>query len=225
MAGRLYLIPTPLGNLGDMTYRAVEVLKKVDVILAEDTRNSAKLLQHYDITTPMHAHHAHNEHTTSEKIVNDIAQGKTFGLITDAGTPGISDPGFFLLRACVENKLDVEVLPGATAFVPALILSALPNHEFIFVGFLPVKKGRQTQLKKLAEEERTMVFYESPHKIGKTLKDLVQYFGADRKASLSRELTKKFEETLRYSLSELLEITKERNLKGEMVLVVEGKPS
>lgn len=223
MAGRLYLIPTPIGNLGDMTYRAVEVLKNVDVILAEDTRNSGKLLQHYGISTPMHAHHAHNEHTTTDKIVKEIAEGKSFGLITDAGTPGISDPGFFLLRACVEKKLDVEVLPGATAFVPALILSALPNHEFVFVGFLPVKKGRQTQLKKLAEEERTMIFYESPHKINRTLKDFEQYFGAERKASLSRELTKKFEETFRYTISELIEITDQRNLKGEMVLVVKGK--
>lgn len=223
MAGRLYLIPTPIGNLADITYRAVEVMKSVDVILAEDTRNSAKLLQHYDITTPMQAHHAHNEHTTTDKIVNEIAAGKSFGLISDAGTPGISDPGFLLLRACVENDIEVEVLPGATAFVPALILSALPNHEFVFMGFLPVKKGRQTILKKLVDEERTMIFYESPHKIEKTLQHLAEYLGPDRKASLSRELTKKFEETLRFSLAELIEITAQRKLKGEMVLVVEGK--
>lgn len=223
MAGRLYLIPTPIGNLADITYRAVEVMKSVDVILAEDTRNSAKLLQHYDIMTPMQAHHAHNEHTTTDKIVNEIAAGKSFGLISDAGTPGISDPGFLLLRACVENDIEVEVLPGATAFVPALILSALPNHEFVFMGFLPVKKGRQTILKKLVDEERTMIFYESPHKIEKTLQHLAEYLGPDRKASLSRELTKKFEETLRFSLAELIEITAQRKLKGEMVLVVGGK--
>lgn len=223
MSGKLYLVPTPIGNLADITYRAVQVLMEVDIILAEDTRTSKKLLDHYDITTPMMSHHAHNEHATYEKIMNEITAGKSFALISDAGTPGISDPGFLLLRACVENNLSVEVLPGATAFVPALILSALPNHQFIFVGFLPVKKGRQTQLKKLKEEERTMIFYESPHKITKTLKDLIGVFGSERKASLSRELTKKFEETLRAPLSDLLEISEKRNLKGEMVLVVEGK--
>lgn len=223
MKGRLYLVPTPIGNLADITFRAVEVLKNVDTILAEDTRNSGKLLQHYEIKTPMTAHHAHNEHNVSEKIASEIQNGKTFALITDAGTPGISDPGFLLLRACVEKELDVEVLPGATAFVPALILSALPNHQFTFIGFLPVKKGRQTLLQKLTEEEKTMIFYESPHKISKTLKHLGEYLGKERKASLSRELTKKFEETIRGSLSELLKITEERKLKGEMVLVVEGK--
>lgn len=223
MSGKLYLVPTPIGNLGDFTYRAVQVLSEVDVILAEDTRTSKKLLDHYEISTPMMSHHAHNEHATHEKILNEIKSGKRFGLITDAGTPGISDPGFLLLRACVENDLSVEVLPGATAFVPALILSALPNHQFVFIGFLPVKKGRQTQLKKLAEEENTMIFYESPHKIIKTLKDLKAIFGEERNASLSREITKKFEETIRGPLSELLEIAENRNLKGEMVLVVEGK--
>lgn len=223
MSGKLYLVPTPVGNLGDFTYRAVQVLSEVDVILAEDTRTSKKLLDHYEISTPMMSHHAHNEHATHEKILNEIKSGKRFGLITDAGTPGISDPGFLLLRACVENDLSVEVLPGATAFVPALILSALPNHQFVFIGFLPVKKGRQTQLKKLAEEENTMIFYESPHKIIKTLKDLKAIFGEERNASLSREITKKFEETIRGPLSELLEIAENRNLKGEMVLVVEGK--
>lgn len=223
MYGKLYLVPTPIGNLADITFRAIDVLKSVDVILAEDTRNSAKLLHHYEIQTPMQAHHAHNEHTVTEKITQEIQSGKSFALITDAGTPGISDPGFLLLRACVEKDLKVEVLPGATAFVPALILSALPNHEFTFIGFLPVKKGRQTQLKKLAEEHRTMVLYESPHKISKTLKDLCAYLGENRQASLSRELTKKFEETLRGSLSELKQISEERKLKGEMVLVVEGK--
>lgn len=223
MTGKLYLVPTPIGNLGDITFRAIEVLKNVDTILAEDTRNSGKLLQHYEIETPMIAHHAHNEHNTSDKLTNEIKNGKSFALITDAGTPGISDPGFLLLRACVEKELNVEVLPGATAFVPALILSALPNHQFTFVGFLPVKKGRQTLLQKLAEEEKTMIIYESPHKISKTLKHLSEYLGENRNASLSRELTKKFEETLRGTLSELLKITEERKLKGEMVLVVEGK--
>lgn len=222
MSGRLYLVPTPIGNLGDMTFRAVEVLKSVDIILAEDTRTSRVLLQHYDIETPMTAHHAHNEHTSSDHIIQQIKRGKTFALITDAGTPGISDPGFLLLRTCVENGLHVEVLPGATAFVPGLILSALPNHEFIFAGFLPVKKGRKAQLEKLATEERTIVLYESPHKINTTLKDLITYFGKDRKASLSREISKKFEETLRGTLEEIQAETEKRKLKGEMVLVVEG---
>ena len=222
MAGKLYLVPTPIGNLGDITFRSIEILNAVDTILAEDTRTSGKLLQHYQISTPMQSHHSHNEHVMSEKIVSEIQQGKTFALITDAGTPGISDPGFLLLRACVDANLAVEVLPGATAFVPALILSALPNHEFLFVGFLPVKKGRKTQLERLSQENRTMIFYESPHKIQRTLRDLINHFGENREASLSRELTKKFEETLRGSLVELYKISEERNLKGEMVLVVAG---
>lgn len=223
MSGKLYLVPTPIGNLGDITFRAIEVLKSVDMILAEDTRNSAILLQHYEIQTNMQSYHAHNEHAVVDKYIHEIQSGKNLAVITDAGTPGISDPGFLLLRACIENNLQVEVLPGATAFVPALILSALPNHEFTFIGFLPVKKGRKTLLKILSIEERTMIFYESPHKISKTLADLCTYFGSDRKASLSRELTKKFEETLRGTLSELSVLTTERKLKGEMVLVVEGK--
>lgn len=223
MSGKLYLVPTPIGNLGDITFRAIEVLKSVDMILAEDTRNSAILLQHYEIQTNMQSYHAHNEHAVVDKYIHEIQSGKNLAVITDAGTPGISDPGFLLLRACIENNLQVEVLPGATAFVPALILSALPNHEFTFIGFLPVKKGRKTLLKILSIEERTMIFYESPHKISKTLADLCTYFGSDRKVSLSRELTKKFEETLRGTLSELSVLTTERKLKGEMVLVVEGK--
>lgn len=225
MSGKLYLVPTPIGNLGDITFRAVEVLKNVDIILAEDTRNSAKLLQHYGITTPMKPHHAHNEHTEKDYITRQIQQGKSFALITDAGTPGISDPGFLLLRTCVESNLEVEVLPGATAFVPALILSGLPNHTFVFIGFLPVKKGRKTQLEKLKEEKRTMIFYESPHKIKRTLSDFCTYFGETRQASLSRELTKKFEQTLRGTLKELLTKTEEKTLKGEMVIVVEGEVS
>lgn len=223
MQGKLILIPTPIGNLGDITYRAVELLKEADVILAEDTRNSIKLLQHYGIETPMQAHHAHNEHSSLERIAEEIRQGKTFALITDAGTPGISDPGFLLLRHCVEQDLEVEVLPGATAFVPALILSALPNHEFTYIGFLPVKKGRKTKLEMLAEEKRTMILYESPHKINRTISDLIEYLGEDRKASLSRELTKKFEETIRGTLLEINEVVSSKKLKGEMVIVVEGK--
>ncbi len=225
MSGKLYLVPTPIGNLGDITYRAVEVLNAVDTILAEDTRNSAKLLQHYEISTPMLAHHAHNEHSQSEQLIKEMQLGKTFALITDAGTPGISDPGFLLARECYQNEITVEVLPGATAFVPALILSGLPNHEFTFVGFLPAKKGRQTKLTDLKDEPRTLIFYESPHKIEKTIHDLVLYFGGDRKASISRELTKKFEETLRGTLLDLQEIIKTKKLKGEIVLVVEGKKS
>ena len=223
MTGKLFLVPTPIGNLADMTFRAVEVLKQVDVILAEDTRNSGILLQHYGIPTPMQSYHAHNEHVMTEKIISEMQSGKTFGLITDAGTPGISDPGFLLIRACIANGLPAEVLPGSTAFVPALILSALPNHEFTFLGFIPVKKGRKTLLQKLSEESRTMIFYESPHKISRTLQDLAEYLGKDRQASLSRELTKIFEETIRGTLDELIQITNERKLKGEMVLVVDGK--
>ncbi|MCK0205113.1 16S rRNA (cytidine(1402)-2'-O)-methyltransferase [Ornithobacterium rhinotracheale] len=222
MSGKLSLVPTPIGNLGDITLRALEVLKSADVILAEDTRNSAKLLQHYEIATPMRSHHAHNEHAETESLIAQLKAGKNFALITDAGTPGISDPGFLLLRACIENDIEAEVLPGATAFVPGLILSGLPNHSFTFVGFLPIKKGRKTLLESLAQEKRTMIFYESPHKIERTLKDFCTYFGEERQASLSRELTKKFEETLRGSLKDLLQTAQEKKLKGEMVIVVAG---
>jgi len=222
MSGILYLVPTPIGNLKDMTFRAVEVLNESDLILAEDTRNSGILLKHFEISTQMRSYHAHNEHQVTEEIIKQLACGKTFSLITDAGSPGISDPGFLLVRACVENGIEVIALPGATAFVPALTVSGLISNEFIFVGFLPVKKGRQTKLNELKEEKRTLIFYESPHKITKTLKDLAEFFGTERKASLSREITKKFEETLRGTLSELHQISETRNLKGEMVLVVEG---
>lgn len=222
MAGRLFLIPTPIGNLKDMTFRAIETLKESDLILAEDTRNSGILLKHYEITTPMRSYHAHNEHKVTEEIIRQLKDGKTFSLITDAGSPGISDPGYLLAKACVENEIEVIALPGATAFVPALTVSGLISNEFVFVGFLPVKKGRQTKLNELKEEKRTLIFYESPHKITRTLKDLSEFFGAERKASLSREITKKFEETLRGTLEELHKISEERNLKGEMVLVVEG---
>lgn len=222
MSGILYLVPTPIGNLKDMTFRAVEILQESDVILAEDTRNSGFLLKHYEISTPMRSYHAHNEHKVTDEIIQQLKEGKTFSIITDAGSPGISDPGFLMARACIENNIEVIALPGATAFVPALTVSGLISNEFIFVGFLPVKKGRQTKLNTLKEEKRTLIFYESPHKITRTLKDLVEFFGPERKASLSREITKKFEETIRGTLNELHAISEARNLKGEMALVVEG---
>lgn len=222
MSGKLYLVPTPIGNLGDMTFRAVDVLKESDVILAEDTRNSGILLKHFEISTPMRSYHMHNEHQATEDIIRQLKDGQTISIITDAGTPGISDPGYLLAKECVANDIVIECLPGATAFVPALVVSGLPNNEFTFVGFLPVKKGRKSKLDSLIEEKKTMIFYESPHKIGRTLKDLAETLGAERKASLSREISKKFEETLRGTLTELTEIAEKRNLKGEMVLVVEG---
>ncbi len=223
MIGKLYLVPTPIGNLKDMTFRAIETLNESDLILAEDTRNSGILLKHYEISTPMRSYHAHNEHKVTEEIIKQILEGKMYSLITDAGSPGISDPGYLLAKACVENGIEVIALPGATAFVPALTVSGLISNEFIFVGFLPVKKGRQTKLNELKEEKRTLIFYESPHKITRTLKDLAEVFGTERKASLSREITKKFEETIRGTLSEIHKISETRNLKGEMVLVVEGE--
>lgn len=223
MQGKLYLVPTPIGNLEDITFRAVSTLKRVDAILAEDTRTSRKLLQHYDVNTPMYAHHAHNEHTHTQGIIEQLLQGKTFAVISDAGTPGISDPGFYLLRACIEKEIPVEVLPGATAFVPALLLSGFPNHEFVFMGFLPQKKGRQTKLKQLAEEKRMMVFYESPHKIDTLLKQLQEHLGGEREVSISRELTKMYEETLRGSLNDLITQTENKSWKGELVVVVKGK--
>lgn len=222
MSGKLFLVPTPIGNLSDMTYRAVETLKSSDLILAEDTRNSGVLLKHFEISTPMRSYHAHNEHKVTDEIVEQLKQGKIYSLISDAGSPGISDPGYLLAKACIENQIEVIALPGATAFVPALTVSGLTSNEFIFVGFLPVKKGRQTKLNELKEEKRTMIFYESPHKITRTLKDLAEFFGEERKASLSREISKKFEETIRENLIELHQISESRNLKGEMVLVVEG---
>ena len=222
MSGKLYLVPTPIGNLGDMTFRAVDVLKESDVILAEDTRNSGILLKHFEISTPMRSYHMHNEHQATEDIIRQLKDGQIISIITDAGTPGISDPGYLLAKECVANNIVIECLPGATAFVPALVVSGLPNNEFTFVGFLPVKKGRKSKLDSLVEEKKTMIFYESPHKIGRTLKDLAETFGTERKASLSREISKKFEETLRGTLTELAEIAEKRNLKGEMVLVVEG---
>lgn len=222
MSGKLYLVPTPIGNLKDMTFRAVEILKESDVVLAEDTRNSGILLKHYEIETPMRSYHMHNEHQATEDIIRQLKDGQTISIITDAGTPGISDPGYLLAKECVANNITIECLPGATAFVPALVVSGLPNNEFTFIGFIPVKKGRKSKLDSLVDEKKTMIFYESPHKIGRTLRDLAETFGNERKASLSREISKKFEETLRGSLIELAEIAEKRNLKGEMVLVVEG---
>ena len=220
---KLYIVPTPIGNLEDMTFRAISVLKSADSILAEDTRTSGKLLKHYEIKTPMQSHHMHNEHKTVERLVERLKSGETIALISDAGTPAISDPGFLLTRACVENGIEVDCLPGATAFVPALVNSGLPNNKFVFEGFLPVKKGRQTRLKLLAEETRTIIFYESPHKLIKTLGHFCEYFGEDRSVSVSRELTKMFEETIRGTAKEVLAHYTNKPPKGEIVIVVGGK--
>lgn len=218
----IYLIPTPIGNLEDITLRAIRILKEVDFILAEDTRTSGKLLKHFEIATPMHSHHMHNEHKSIDGILKRLQAGETCALISDAGTPAISDPGFLLTRACIEQKIQVECLPGATAFVPALVNSGLPNDKFVFEGFLPVKKGRQTRLKFLSEEKRTMIFYESPHKLRKTLADFVTYFGAERSISVSRELTKIFEETKRGTIKDVLGYYTDKPPKGEIVIVVAG---
>ena len=221
--GKLYLVPTPIGNLEDMTFRAVRVLKEVDLILAEDTRTSGKLLKHFEIGTALQSHHMHNEHKTVKGIIKKLRSGTTMALISDAGTPAISDPGFLLTRACIENDIEVECLPGATAFVPALVNSGLPNDRFVFEGFLPVKKGRQTRLQQLAEETRTLVFYESPHKLVKTLTQFLDYFGLERPISVSRELTKLYEETIRGTLAEVLAHFEKNPPKGELVIVVGGK--
>ena len=202
---KLFIVPTPIGNLEDITLRAIRVLKEVDLILAEDTRTSGKLLKHFDISTPMQSHHMHNEHKMVDRIVERLKSGASIALISDAGTPAISDPGFLLTRACVENNIEVDCLPGATAFVPALVNSGLPNDKFVFEGFLPIKKGRQTRLEQLSEEPRTMIFYESPHKLIKTLTQFASYFGEERQVSVSRELTKMYEETIRGTVKELLD--------------------
>ncbi len=220
---KLYLVPTPIGNLEDITFRAIKILKQADLILAEDTRTSGKLLKHYAISTPMKSHHIHNEHKTVETVVKHLQNGKTIALISDAGTPAISDPGFLLVRSCIENDIEVVCLVGATAFVPALVNSGFPTNQFVFEGFLPVKKGRQTRLKQLVEEPRTMIFYESPHKLVKTLTHFTEYFGDDRKVSISRELTKMYEETLRGTLKEMLTHFQQKPPKGEIVIVLEGK--
>ncbi len=219
----LYLIPSPIGNLADITFRAIEILKSVDLILAEDTRTSSVLLNHYQVQKPITPYHQHNEHKILAHLTEQLAAGKTMALITDAGTPGISDPAFLLVRECIKNNIKVECLPGATAFVPALVNSGLPMNSFCFEGFLPLKKGRQTMMKKLAAEERTMIFYESPMRLVKTLNDFIQYFGAERLCCVSRELTKKFEENFRGSLQEVHDHFNAKMVKGEIVIVVDGK--
>lgn len=219
----LYIVPSPIGNLADITFRAVDVLKTVDLILAEDTRTSSILLNHYQVQKPVTPYHQHNEHKVLAHLVEQLASGKNMALITDAGTPGVSDPAFLLVRECIKHNIVVECLPGATAFVPALVNSGLPMNSFCFEGFLPLKKGRQTLLKKLAEEERTMVFYESPMRLVKTLHDFIQYFGADRPCCVSRELSKKFEENKRGSLQEVHDHFNNKAVKGEIVIVVQGK--
>jgi 16S rRNA (cytidine1402-2'-O)-methyltransferase len=219
---KLYLVPTPIGNLEDMTLRAIRVLKESDLILAEDTRTSSRLLKHFDIGTPMQSHHMHNEHKILNRMVERLKEGETISVISDAGTPGISDPGFLLVRACLEEGIEVECLPGPTAFVPALVNSGFPCDKFVFEGFLPAKKGRQTRLEFLSAESRTMIFYESPHKLVKTLGQFSEYFGEERMASVSRELTKIYEETLRGTLKELKTHFELHPPKGEFVLVVKG---
>jgi 16S rRNA (cytidine1402-2'-O)-methyltransferase len=219
----LYLIPTPIGNLSDMTYRAVELLNAVDLILAEDTRTSSVLLKHYNIHKPISPYHQHNEHKIVNHLTDQLLMGKTMALITDAGTPGISDPAYLLVKACVENGIEVNCLPGATAFVPALVNSGLPTDSFCFEGFLPLKKGRQTFLKRMALEERTMIFYESPMRLVKTLSHFIEYFGAERKCSVSRELSKKFEENKRGTLQEVHDYFNAKSVKGEIVILVGGK--
>lgn len=220
--GKLYVVPTPVGNLEDMTFRAIRILKEVDLILAEDTRTSGILLKHFEIKNVMQSHHKFNEHKTVESVVNRIKGGETVALISDAGTPGISDPGFLVVRECVRNGIEVQCLPGATAFVPALVASGLPNEKFCFEGFLPQKKGRMTRLKALAGERRTMVFYESPHRLVKALAQFTEHFGAGRQASVSREISKVHEETVRGTLTELIEYFTANEPRGEIVIVVAG---
>lgn len=219
----LYLVPTPIGNLEDMTFRAIRILKEADVILAEDTRSSAPLLKHFEIQNKVYAHHQHNEHKAVPEIIRLLKEGKKIALISDAGTPAISDPGFLLVRAAIENQIQVQCLPGATAFVPALVISGLPADCFTFEGFLPVKKGRQTKLKELSQESRTLIIYESPHRLNKTLEDLIEHFGGDRKASVSREISKVFEETIRGELLEIQQHFLENTIKGEFVISIAGK--
>ena len=223
--GNLYLVPTPIGNLKDITLRALEVLKEVDLILAEDTRTTSHLLNHYQITKPLSPYHQHNEHKVLQHLVSQLQEGKKMALVTDAGTPGISDPAFLLVRECIKAGIRIECLPGATAFVPALVNSGIPANRFCFEGFLPVKKGRQTLLKQLAKEERTMIFYESPLRLAKTLEEFCIYFGEERQCSVSRELTKLFEENKRGTLKELGDYFKLKKVKGEIVIVLAGTGS
>ena len=220
---KLYIVPTPIGNLDDITLRAIKVLEDVDLILCEDTRRSKKLLNHLEIKSQLRSHHKFNEHKEVKIIVDKIKEGNNVAVISDAGTPGISDPGFLIVRTCLENDIEVECLPGASAFIPALIISGISADKFIFEGFLPVKKGRKTRLSALCLETRTMIFYESPHKLLKTLLDFESSFGPDRKVSVSREITKLFEETLRGSIKELINIYANKKPKGEYVIVVQGK--
>lgn len=220
---QLYLVPTPIGNLEDITLRALNVLKSVDTILAEDTRTSGKLLKHFEISQPLRSYHIFNEHKAIEKLLPEFEEGKTMALISDAGTPSISDPGFLLVRECLKAGIKIECLPGATAFVPALVKSGLPSDKFVFEGFLPHKKGRQTRLQALAEEERTIILYESPHRLVKSLGQLAEYLGEDRQASVSRELTKIYEETQNGTLADLKEYFEKGTVKGEIVIVIDGK--
>ncbi len=219
----LYIVPTPIGNLKDITLRALDVLKEVDLILAEDTRTSSHLLNHYQITKPISPFHQHNEHKVLQHLIDQLASGKKMALVTDAGTPGISDPAFLLIRECIKNDIKVECLPGATAFVPALVNSGIPTNRFVFEGFIPLKKGRQTLLKSLVEEERTMIFYESPMRLVKTLEEFIQFFGEDRQCCVSRELTKMFEENKRGTLKDVCDHFKKKNVKGEIVIILQGK--
>jgi 16S rRNA (cytidine1402-2'-O)-methyltransferase len=221
---KLYIVPTPIGNLEDMTFRAIRILKEVDLILAEDTRTSGKLLKHFEIGTHMYSHHMHNEHKTIENLISRMKAGETIALISDAGTPAISDPGFLLTRSCIENGITVECLPGATAFVPALVNSGLPNDKFIFEGFLPEKKGRQTRYLELAEETRTMILYVSPHKLVKTLAEFITYFGEERTICVCRELSKLHEENVRGTTREVLTHFEKTAPRGEIVVVIAGKP-
>ena len=219
----LYIVPTPIGNLKDITLRALEVLKDVDLILAEDTRTTSHLLNHYQVTKPISPYHQHNEHKVLQHLVEQLIAGKKMALVTDAGTPGISDPAFLLIRECIKNDIRTECLPGATAFVPALVNSGIPSNRFVFEGFLPLKKGRQSLLRSLVEEERTMIFYESPVRLVKTLEELIQFFGEERQCCVSRELTKMFEENKRGSLKEVREHFKQKTVKGEIVIILQGK--
>jgi 16S rRNA (cytidine1402-2'-O)-methyltransferase len=220
---KLYIVPTPIGNLEDITLRAINVLKSVDVVLAEDTRTSGQLLKHLGISKPMHSYHIHNEHQSITRIIERILKGETMALVSDAGTPAVSDPGFLLVRECIKYGITIECLPGPTAFVPALVNSGLPSDRFTFEGFLPHKKGRQTRMQNLVNEDRTMIFYESPHRLIKALQQFAEYFGADRQACVSRELTKIYEENVRGTIQEIITYFSEKNIKGEIVIIVAGK--
>jgi 16S rRNA (cytidine1402-2'-O)-methyltransferase len=223
MSGKLYIVPTPIGNLEDITFRALRILKEVDLILAEDTRTTGFLLKHFSIDTKMSSYHLHNEHKTLQAVIEKILSGLNIALVSDAGTPSISDPGFLIVRECIKNQIDVETLPGPVAFVPALVNSGLPSEKFCFEGFLPPKKGRQKRLLQLQNEERTMIFYESPHRLYKALEQFSEYFGIERMICVSRELTKVYEENIRGTIAELLKYFKEKTIKGEIVIILQGK--